>query len=67
MSLKCFKEPTERQVMGGAWAGGNTVGEKVKEEDRLEEIHISGQLLENVGQATAMISHSRCPHVAEIN
>ena len=34
MNLKCFKEPIERQVMVGAWAGSNTVGEKVKEEDR---------------------------------
>lgn len=31
------------------------------------KLYISGQLLESVGQATAMISHSRCPHVAEIN
>ena len=34
MNLKRFKEPTERQAMGGAWAGSNTVGEKVKEDDR---------------------------------
>ena len=34
MSLKCFKGPTDRQVTGGAWTGGNTVGDKIKEGDR---------------------------------